>query len=123
MTDPADALKPASAEDVAAALVFALRFSGRKRVHNADELMSAIVAKSTAPRAGHGSFDAISSMSGPPKPHPRPAAVSSIKAMPAASIASLIRSPVLARPPIGPSVASSLLIVGTETPEKFAASS
>ena len=45
MSDPADALIPATAEDVANALAFALRFSGRKRVHNADELMSAIVAK------------------------------------------------------------------------------
>jgi hypothetical protein len=31
--------------DVADALAFALRFQSRKRVHNADELMSAIVAK------------------------------------------------------------------------------
>ena len=38
-------LFPATAEDVADALAFALRFSGRKRVHNADELMSATVAK------------------------------------------------------------------------------
>ena len=45
MSDPADALTPATAEDVANALAFALRFSGRKRVHNADELMSWIVAK------------------------------------------------------------------------------
>ncbi len=45
MPDDRDALTPATAEDVADALAFALRFSGRKRVHNADELMSAIVAK------------------------------------------------------------------------------
>jgi hypothetical protein len=30
---------------LAAALAFALRFEGRKRVHNADEIMSEIVAK------------------------------------------------------------------------------
>ncbi len=36
---------PATPEDVTDALAFALRFQGRKRVHNADELMSAIVAK------------------------------------------------------------------------------
>jgi hypothetical protein len=30
---------------LAAAIAFALRFHGRKRVHNADELMSAIVTK------------------------------------------------------------------------------
>ena len=45
MIDPADNLQPASPEDLADALAFALRFGGRKRVHNADELMSAIVAK------------------------------------------------------------------------------
>ncbi len=45
MPDDRDTLTPAAAEDVADALAFALRFSGRKRVHNADELMSAIVAK------------------------------------------------------------------------------
>jgi hypothetical protein len=39
-----DRLTPATAEDVAGALAFALRFQGRKRVHNADELMSEILA-------------------------------------------------------------------------------
>jgi hypothetical protein len=33
-----DHLSPATAEDVADALAFALRFQGRKRIHNADEL-------------------------------------------------------------------------------------
>ena len=41
----ADKLTPADPSDLAAALAFALRFAGRKRVHNADELMSEIVAK------------------------------------------------------------------------------
>ena len=45
MADDRDALSPATPEDVADALALALRFSGRKRVHNADELMSAIVAR------------------------------------------------------------------------------
>ena len=45
MSDDPSALSPAKFEDVADALAFALRFQGRKRVHNADELMSAIVAK------------------------------------------------------------------------------
>ncbi len=45
MTDPADKLMPADPSDLAAALAFALRFQGRRRVHNADELMSEIVAK------------------------------------------------------------------------------
>ena len=39
---------PASPEDLAEALAFALRFSARKRVHNADEIMAAIVAKRLA---------------------------------------------------------------------------
>jgi hypothetical protein len=38
MSDDRDPLTPATADDVADALAFALRFSGRKRVHNADEL-------------------------------------------------------------------------------------
>jgi hypothetical protein len=45
MPDAADRLTPATPEDLADAIAFALRFNGRKRVHNADELMSAIVAK------------------------------------------------------------------------------
>ena len=45
MPDDHDALSPATAEDVAVALAFALRFQGRKCVHNADELMSVIVAR------------------------------------------------------------------------------
>ena len=40
-----NALSPPRAKTVVDALVFALRFQGRKRVHNADELMPAIVAK------------------------------------------------------------------------------
>jgi hypothetical protein len=38
-------LTPADPGDLAAALAFALRFQGRKRVHNADELMAEVVAK------------------------------------------------------------------------------
>jgi len=41
----ADDPKPASHEDVAEALAFALRYSGRKRVHDSAEIMAAIVAK------------------------------------------------------------------------------
>jgi hypothetical protein len=40
-----DELKPASADDVADALAFALRYSGRKSVHDSAEIMAAIVAK------------------------------------------------------------------------------
>jgi len=45
MPDAPERLTPATPEDVADALAFALRFQGRKRVHNADELISKIVAK------------------------------------------------------------------------------
>ena len=41
----ADRLTPASSDDVADALAFALRYSGRKRTHDAGEMMAAIVAK------------------------------------------------------------------------------
>ncbi len=45
MPDADEKLTPADPRDLAAALAFALRFQGRKRIHNADELMSEIVAK------------------------------------------------------------------------------
>jgi hypothetical protein len=45
MSDDPNTLCRATSEDVADALAFALRFQGRKRAHNADEIMSAIVAK------------------------------------------------------------------------------
>jgi hypothetical protein len=41
----ADKLTPASPEDIAAALAFALRFAGRKRIHDADEILAKIVAR------------------------------------------------------------------------------
>jgi hypothetical protein len=44
MPEP-ERLTPATPDDLAAALAFALRFQGRKRVHNADEIMAEIVAK------------------------------------------------------------------------------
>jgi len=40
-----DKLKPADPADIADALAFALRYQGRNRVHNADEIMAEIVAK------------------------------------------------------------------------------
>jgi hypothetical protein len=42
---PDESLLPAKAEDIADALAFALRYSGRKRVHDSAEIMSSIVAK------------------------------------------------------------------------------
>ena len=45
MRDPAESLTPASPDDIADALAFALRFQGRKRTHNADEILAEIVAR------------------------------------------------------------------------------
>ena len=42
---PGEHLTPATAEDLAEALAFALRFEGRKRVNDAGEFMAAIVAR------------------------------------------------------------------------------
>ena len=41
----ADKLTLADPADLASALAFALRYQGRRRVHNADEIMAEIVAK------------------------------------------------------------------------------
>lgn len=41
----AERLTPADPRDLADALAFALRFVGRKRVHQADEYMAAITAE------------------------------------------------------------------------------
>jgi hypothetical protein len=38
-------LLPAAPQDIADALAFALRYSGRKRVHDSAEIMATIVAK------------------------------------------------------------------------------
>jgi hypothetical protein len=40
-----DKLAPADPSDLAAALAYALRYQGRKRVHNANDIMLEIVAK------------------------------------------------------------------------------
>jgi len=45
MSDPEERLTPADPDELAAALAFALRFSGRKRAHDADTFMAEIVAK------------------------------------------------------------------------------
>lgn len=44
MAQNLDNLKPASPEDIVESLAFALRFSGRKRVHDADDTMARVVA-------------------------------------------------------------------------------
>ena len=45
MADSEDKLSPADPSDLASSLAFALRYQGRKRVHDADEIMAGIVAK------------------------------------------------------------------------------
>jgi len=45
MTDALERLTPAASDDIADALAFALRFDGRKRKHDAAEMMARIVAK------------------------------------------------------------------------------
>ena len=44
MTDAFDRLTPAAPDDIADALAFALRFDGRKRKHDAAEMMARIIA-------------------------------------------------------------------------------
>ncbi len=41
----ADRVKPAASRDFAHAIAFALRFEGRKRVHQADDYMAQIAAE------------------------------------------------------------------------------
>ena len=45
MNTPMETLSPAAPREVAETIAFALRYSGRKRVHDSSEMMAAIVAK------------------------------------------------------------------------------
>ena len=45
MTSDPSPLQPAEPQDIADALAFALRYSGRKRVSDAADVMAAVVAK------------------------------------------------------------------------------
>jgi hypothetical protein len=45
MTEPTERLTPASPADLANALAFALRFEGRRRKNDTDEMLAKIVAK------------------------------------------------------------------------------
>ena len=45
MNAPMDTLSPAEPHEVAETIAFALRYSGRKRVHDSSEMMAAIVAR------------------------------------------------------------------------------
>jgi hypothetical protein len=56
MTDAVDRLTPATPEDLADALAFALRYNGRKRVHDAAEMAANIVAKRLAEHLERSGF-------------------------------------------------------------------
>jgi len=45
MTEPNERLTPASRDDLANALALALRFEGRRRKNDADEMLAKIVAR------------------------------------------------------------------------------
>jgi hypothetical protein len=53
MPDP-DRFTPASSEDLADALAFALRYSGRKRTHDASEMLAATSSAPASFAAFHG---------------------------------------------------------------------
>jgi len=45
MNAPTDALAPAAPQEIAETIAFALRYSGRKRVNDASEMMAFLVAR------------------------------------------------------------------------------
>jgi len=49
-------LTPAAPDDLVSALAFALRFQGRRRVHDADEIMAEIVARRLAEHLARAGF-------------------------------------------------------------------
>ncbi len=56
MSDTPERLTIAAPEDLADALAFALRFDGRKRKHDAAEMMAQIVAKRLVEHLGRAGF-------------------------------------------------------------------
>ncbi len=60
-------LRPATAEDIAEALAFALQFDGRKRVHQADDFMARITAQRLVEHLERSGFVL---MKKPPAPAP-----------------------------------------------------
>ncbi len=65
MTDRAESLTPASRDDLTTALAFALRFHGRKRTHNAEEMMAEIVARRLVEHLERAGFVIMSKASAP----------------------------------------------------------
>jgi hypothetical protein len=60
-----EGLTPASPDDLASALAFALRFHGRRRTHNADEMMAEIVARRLVEHLERAGFVVMSSPTAP----------------------------------------------------------
>ena len=52
----ADPLTPASRDDIEQAIAFALRFSGRKRIRTAGEIMAALTAERIAEHLAEAGF-------------------------------------------------------------------
>jgi hypothetical protein len=67
MTEPPD-LRPATLEEIAQTLPFALRYDGRKRVHHADDMMARITAERLV---RHLEASGFVLMKKPPGPAPR----------------------------------------------------
>ena len=59
MPDASDRLAPASPDDLADALAFALRFEGRKQKHDAAEMMSTIVAREIVDHLERAGFNIL----------------------------------------------------------------
>jgi hypothetical protein len=55
MTNPAP-LRPATPDEIAQSLAFALRYNGRRRVHDADDVMSRITAERLVPHLQQSGF-------------------------------------------------------------------
>jgi hypothetical protein len=59
-------LRPATRDELTQSLVFALRFNGRKRVHDADETMARIIAERLVEHLERSGYVV---MQGPPAPN------------------------------------------------------
>ncbi|MBV9653691.1 MAG: hypothetical protein JOZ42_03910 [Acetobacteraceae bacterium] len=56
MPDADPPLRPATAEEIAESLSFALRYAGRRRVHHADEVMARVTAERLAEHLERSGF-------------------------------------------------------------------
>jgi len=56
MADDYNTLSPAAPDDLTETIAFALRFEGRKRVHQADDVMARITARRLVEHLGRSGF-------------------------------------------------------------------